>query len=296
MKRAWRFVLLAVAATAFGCAARSAPPAQAQQASQGAQAVQQSQQTRSPERFIYVTAQGLPGACYHDLGGIDFTEPFGDAAIDPDNSNAADRLRALALQHYPNDADAVIGVRSQTNDVGTQVTVSGEAVELRKGTTVECAIRGVPGALDTAAPMMAGGILGTLAGGLAGGGPTAAMAGGAGGAAVVGGYEAVKKHRENAAEHRQLIAQLEAQRREISELQAERAALQQCVAQETPLAQCKPAPAHAPASPADAHATEAADWSAPPYELQIQIQEQQIYIKKLSEEIADTRRQLSGNQ
>ncbi len=301
MKRTWRLALLALAATVLGCAARSAPSQsqpgglQAQQASQSAQPAQQRQQTRSPERFIYVTAQGLPGACYHDLGSIQFTEPFTDAAIDPDNSNAADRLRALALQRYPNDVDAVIGVRSQQNAVGTMVAVGGEAVELRKSETVECAMRKVPGALDRAAASAAGGMVGTLVGGLTSGSPTGAMAGAAGGAAVVTGYQAVKAHREETAEHEQLIAQLEAQRREISELRAEYAGLEQCVAQETPLSQCKPGAAPPP-SPAEAHATETADWSAPPYELQRHIQEQQIYIKKLRDEIIDARRQLSGNQ
>ncbi len=302
MKRAMRLVVLALAAAAMGCAARSQAPRAGQPAAPQAQAAQQpsqpargTQPTRSPERFIYVSAQGLPGACYHELGPVQFSEPFTDAAIDPDNSNAAEHLRALALQQYPDKADAVIGLHTEENSVGTVVTVSGTAVELRKGETVECAMRQVPGTLDTVAASAAGGVVGALAGGLAGGGPTAAMAGGAGGVAVVGSYLAYKHHKEAAAEHDRLISQLQAQRSEIAQLQAERAGLELCLANETPPDKCKPAPAQTP-SAAQAHATETADWSAPPYELQRQIQEQQVYIKKLREQVLDARRQLSGSQ
>lgn len=255
----------------------------------------QAQPARSPDRFIYVTGQGLPGACYEELGSVQFTEPYSDAAIDPDRSNAAQHMRTLALQRYPERVDAVIGFRSQENDVGTTVTVSGEAVELRKGETVQCAMRKVPGALDAAAVTAAGGMVGTLAGGLTTGGAMGAMGGAAGGMAVAGSYEAVKAHQQNAAQHGQLIAELKSQRREISYLQAERDQLQRCVQQETPAAQCTPA--SAPVGPDDAVAqkAEAADWSAPPWQLQRQIQEQQIYIKKLNDQIMQARGKLSGS-
>ncbi|HZO82347.1 MAG TPA: hypothetical protein VFB33_11700 [Candidatus Binataceae bacterium] len=295
MQQAVRLVLIVVAAMALGCAARSQAPEPAQAAAQPAPPAQGAAQTRSPERFIYVSAQGLPGACYHELGVIQFNEPFTDAAIDPDNSKAAERLRALALQQYPDKVDAVIGLHTKENDVGTVTTVIGEAVELRQGTSVECAMRRVPGALDTVAASAAGGVVGALAGGLAGGGPTTAMIGGAAGVTAVGSYLAYKHHKEAVAEHDRLIAQLQAQRREIAELQAERETLEQCRAQDTPLDKCNPAPAPAAPSPAEAHAAEAADWSAPPYELQRQIQEQQVYIKKLREEIAEARHQLGAN-
>jgi hypothetical protein len=293
MKRAWRFVLLAVAATVLGCAARS-PQAQ-QQSAQAHQAPQAVQQTRSPDRFIYVTGQGLPGACYEDLGSVNFTEPYSDAAIDPDSSNAADHLRKLALQRYPNRVDAVIGFNSKQNDVGTFVTVRGEAVELHKDETVACVMRKVPGALNTVAATAAGGMVGTLAGGLSTGSTIGAMAGGGTGVAIAGGYEAAKAYKEKAALHNELVAQLRTQRREIEYLQAERDQLQKCVAQETPRSQCTPAAAPAgPVTPQEAKA-EAADWSVPPYQLQRQIQEQQIYIKKLSDQIYQARSQLSGN-
>lgn len=293
MKRAWRFVLVALATTMLGCAARS-PQAQ-QQSAQAHQAPQAAQQTRSPNRFIYVTGQGLPGACYEDLGKLKFTEPYTDLAIDPNLSNAAERLRKLALERYPDRVDAVIGVRSQENEVGTFVTITGEAVELHKGETVTCVMRKVPGAMNTMAATAAGGMVGTLAGGLTTGSTMGAMGGAAGGMAIAGGYEAVKAHKEKVAQHNELVAQLRVQRREIEYMQAERDQLQKCVAQETPRSQCNPASAAVGPTAAQEAKAEAADWSAPPYELQRQIQEQQIYIKKLGNEIYQARNKLPAS-
>lgn len=293
MKRAWRLVLVALVTTMLGCAARS--PQAHQQSAQTRQAPQAAQQTRSPNRFIYVTGQGLPGACYEDLGKLKFTEPYTDAAIDPDSSNAAKRLRKLALERYPNRVDAVIGVRSKENDVGTFVTITGEAVELHKSETVTCVMRKVPGALDTAAATAAGGMVGTLAGGLTTGSTTGAMGGAAGGMAIAGGYEALKAHKEKAAQHNELVAKLRAQRRQIGYLQAQRDQLQKCAEQEIPRSQCNPAAAPVGPTAAQEAKTEAADWSEPPYELQRQIQEQQIYIKKLGNEIYQARNKLPAN-
>jgi hypothetical protein len=295
MKRAWQFFLLALAVMALGCAACSSQAQQQATQSSETQQMGLQQPAREPNRFIYVTGQGLPGACYEDLGSVKFTEPYTDLAIDPDLSNAAERLRKLALQHYPDRVDAVIGVRSKENEVGTFVTITGEAVELHKGETVTCVMRKVPGALNAAAATAAGGIVGTLAGGLTTGSTVGAMGGAAGGMAIAGGYEALKAHRENVAQHNELVAQLQAQRREIEYLQAERAQLRKCVEQETPRSQCTPAAAPVGSATAQEAKTEAADWSAPPYELQRQIQEQQIYIKKLSNQIYQTRGQLKGS-
>lgn len=289
MKRSWRLVFAILAATMLGCAA------EAPQAAQGTAGMQLSAQgERSPDRFIFVTAQGLPGACYQDLGSLTFTEPYTDAAIDPNSSNAAQHLRTLALQRYPQRVDAVIGVHSDENDVGTMVTVSGEAVELQHRETVECAMRKVPGALNTAAATAAGGMAGTLVGGLTTTNTNAAMGGAAGGMAIAGGYEAMKAHQQSVLQHNQLVAQLQSQRHEIAYLQAERDQLQQCLTHETPLAQCTPAPAPVGPTTLQAQKAEAADWSAPPYQLQSQVQEQQLYIKQLNDQILQARQRLSG--
>ena len=51
--------------------------------------------------------------CYHDLGGVTFTEPYTDAAMDGDGVQMATKLRALAIAKYPDEADAVINVQTR---------------------------------------------------------------------------------------------------------------------------------------------------------------------------------------
>ena len=72
----------ALATVAFACAIQRAPKGQ----------------SRSPDRVIYVTSQDLPGACYHELGGLKVDESFASVAIDPDNSEAAEQLKTLCLR------------------------------------------------------------------------------------------------------------------------------------------------------------------------------------------------------
>ena len=91
----------------------------------------------------------VPSVCYHDLGGVTFTEPFTSAAMDGDGVQMATKLRALAMEKYPDEADAVINVQTEQNSIGTIVTVKGEVVELQHGQTVECAMRKAPGVIDT---------------------------------------------------------------------------------------------------------------------------------------------------
>ncbi|HVA40787.1 MAG TPA: hypothetical protein VNF49_08990, partial [Candidatus Binataceae bacterium] len=64
-------LFLATALMACACSTQRAPQAPPAPA-------------RAPDRFIYVSAQDVPGQCYHDLGGVTFTEPFTDAAMDGD--------------------------------------------------------------------------------------------------------------------------------------------------------------------------------------------------------------------
>jgi hypothetical protein len=97
---------------------------------------------RPANRYIYVTGQSLPGECYTDLGAIKIVQPYGEAAVDQDNSQARKRLRAAALSRYPADVDAVINVQSEQNDVGTEVIVTGEAVRLEDRHTAQCTLRG----------------------------------------------------------------------------------------------------------------------------------------------------------
>ena len=131
------YIGLAIAA-AFGCASQSPPP------------VQRADAARPANRHIYVTSKSLPGECYTDLGAISITQPFGEAAVDKDNSEARKQLRTAALSRYPHDVDAVINVQSQQNDVGTEVIVTGEAIRLEDRHKVQCTLRGTEGALNQA--------------------------------------------------------------------------------------------------------------------------------------------------
>lgn len=251
---------------------------------------------RAPNRFIYVSAQEIPGQCYHDLGGVTFTEPFSSAAMDGDDVGMATKLRALAMEKYPDEADAVIDVRTQENDVGTIVTVTGEVVELQQGHTVECAMRKAPGVLDRAAAVAAGGLLGTVAGGLIpGAGSTGMIGGAAAGAATVGTYMAVKQHLETKHEQEQLKSQLAAQQTEIARLLMKRSSLQKCADDEIPLANCKVSDTVAVAGDSDKSAgAPSYETEQPQFDLQKQIQEQQGYIRKLKDQVFELKQQLGG--
>jgi hypothetical protein len=251
---------------------------------------------RAPDRFIYVSAGDVPSTCYHDLGEVTFTEPFTDAAMDGEGVRTATKLRELAMAKYPDTADAVIMVRSQENEIGTTVTVTGEVVELQQGQhTVECAMRKAPGVINTAAAVAAGGMLGAVAGGLIVGSTTAAMAGGAIGVGGVGTYMGVEQHLQTRREQAKLKTQLETQQAQIAHLLAKRTSLKKCVDDEIPLAHCKIndtiAAANGPSHPADAPAYEKGQ---PQIEMQKKIQEQQGYIQKLSDQIFELQQQLGA--
>src|SRR5262245_4662693 len=81
-------------AAAIGCAGQSSAPAAPHAA-------------RAANRYVYVTTQKLPGECYSDLGAVRIAQPYGEAAVDADNSAATREIRAAALGKYPADVDAV---------------------------------------------------------------------------------------------------------------------------------------------------------------------------------------------
>jgi hypothetical protein len=277
-----RSLFLAAALIACACSAQRAPEAPPPPA-------------RAPDRFIYVSAVDVPSVCYHDLGGVSFIEPFTDAAMDGDGVQMATRLRALAMEKYPAEADAVIKVQTEQNTVGTIVTVTGEVVELKQGHTMECAMRKAPGVINTAAAIAAGGMLGAVAGGLVTGGTTGMMGGAAVGAGSVGTYMAVKQHLETQRQQAQLKTLLDTQQTEIAHLLAKRSSLQKCAADEIPFANCKIddtiAAASDPAKPADAPSYETEQEQ---FELQKQIQEQRAYIQKLRDQVFELQQQLGG--
>jgi hypothetical protein len=268
---------VALATTAFACAAQPAP---------------QPRQSRSTDRVIYVAAQDLPSECYHKLGAVTVEEPFAAASIDPDNSDAAKQLSTLALNKYPNDVDAVINVRSVQNDVGTSVTVIGDAIELEDRPTVECALRKMPGAIDTAAQMSAGAMAGTAIAGPLGGNVSDAEAGALIGGGVAGKYLLAKKQQEERFQQAQIINDLQRQRHDIKLLIAERSRLRECEEQELSLADCNLDKTAAAATASANHGVEPNDWKASEFQLKKQIQEQQDYINQLRQQVIDIRHRL----
>jgi len=279
-----RMLLLATALTACACSAQRAPEAPQAPA-------------RAPDRFIYVSAGEVPSVCYHDLGGVSFTEPYTSAAMDGDGVRMAERLRAMAMEKYPDQADAVINVHTEQNDVGTIVTVNGEVVELHQGHTVECAMRKAPGVLDRTVAVAAGGMLGAVAGGLIpGAGTVGVMGGAAAGVATVGTYMAVEQHRETQRQQAQLKSQLAAQQTEIARLLAKRSSLQKCADDEVPLANCKVSDTIAVANDSAKPAGDPSyETEQPQFELQKQVQQQQGYIQKLRDQVFELQQQLGGH-
>ncbi len=275
--------LVALASVAFACATQpaSAPPPR---------------QSRSTDRVIYVAAQDLPSECYHKLGAVTVEEPFADASIDPDNSGAAKQLSTLALNKYPNDVDAVINVRSVQNDAGTSVTVIGDAIELEDRPTVECALRKIPGAIDTAAQMSAGAMAGTALAGSLSGEVSGAEAGALIGGGVAGKYLLTKKQQEERFQQAQIINGLQQQRRDIKQLLAARSRLRECEEQELSLADCNLEKTAAAATAFANSGVEPNDWKASQFQLQKQIQEQQDYINQLRQQVIDIRHRLRANR
>jgi hypothetical protein len=272
---------VALAATAFACAAQPAP---------------QPRQSRSTDRVLYVTAQDLPSECYHKLGAVTVEEPYADASIDPDNSGAAKQLSALALNKYPNDVDAVINVRSVQNDAGTSVTVIGDAIELEDRPTIECALRKMPGAIDTAAQMSAGAMAGTALAGSLSGEASGAEAGALIGGGVAGKYLLTKKQQEERFQQAQIINGLQQQRRDIKQLLAARSRLRECEEQELSLADCNLDKTAAAATASANYGVEPNDWKASQFQLQKQIQEQQDYINQLRQQVIDIRHRLRATR
>jgi hypothetical protein len=252
----------------------------------------QAPRTANPNRYIYVTGETLSEQCYRDLGPINVTEPFAQATVEAGDSTMADRLRALALQKYPNDADAVIGVNVNDNDAGTATTVSGEVVQVEDRTTAACVVRDMPPVVDGIAQSAAGGMLGTLAGGLVTGSPQTAATGGYLGAATAGSI-ALIKNREQAQERTENTQDALAQQQQtIVSLQNERAQLNECKEEETPLAQC--GSVQATATHAAPDTSDEPDWNSSQFDLEKQIEIQQDYIAKLQAQIGDLKHEMQN--
>jgi len=113
----------------FACATAKAPEADRSPAAQNAS---------RPAGHIYVTGESLDTACYREVGEVSCVEPFATAATDPDNLGMADELRKAAVEKYPNRVDAIINVHTADRDIGSEVLVTGEAVQLEPPSKIDC--------------------------------------------------------------------------------------------------------------------------------------------------------------
>jgi hypothetical protein len=254
---------------------------------------------------IYVTSGDLNSDCYEDLGEIAVNETFAQSVVESPDSQAQ-QLRQLAEQKYPGKADAVINVREQQNDAGTAVKITGEAVHLQNGETVGCAMRAMPGVLDAASATAAGGIVGTVIGGLSqqGGSVQGAEAGGAMGASVGAGVEMVKRRQQQQAQEAFIGDRLKLQNQEITQLYQQLTKLigQQCDTEELSEQECEQRiaaverqveqPSHTaqgsaqkqPAASGDSPGSGTAN-----FQIRNRIQEQQEIIDQLRERIAEVK-------
>ena len=160
--------------------------------------------------------------------------------MDGDGVRMATRMRALAMEKYPDEADAVINVQTDQNSVGTIVTVTGEVVELKQGQTV--GVRDAQGARRHQSRRGGSGGRNARRRGRAGlsprGGTAGMMGGGAAGVGSVGTYLGVKQHRRRSASRSSSRPARPAANR-IAHLLAKRSSLQKCAADEIPYANCK---------------------------------------------------------
>jgi hypothetical protein len=256
---------------------------------------------QSDNHHIYVTSEGLDGTCYQDLGQLTLNETYAQSVVESADTQAQ-RLRELAREKYPAKTDAIINVREQQDEAGTTVEVVGEAVHLVNHETVACVARGMPAVVDTASAGAAGGIVGTVIGGLSqsGGSVYGAEAGGAMGATAGAGIE-VAKHRQQQQAQEALIAdRIEQQRKQIAQLYQQLAKLigQQCDSEELSEQECEQritavqqqiAVANGPTlSSAISNTVSASPSAAAPSEFEVvnRIQEQQEVIDKLQQRIA----------
>ncbi|MBV8773964.1 MAG: hypothetical protein JO166_16785 [Deltaproteobacteria bacterium] len=194
------------------------------------------------DSHIYITSDGLKSDCYQDLGEIALNETFAQSVVDNRDSRNQ-RLRELAREKFAAKVDAIINVREQENEAATAVEITGEAVHLENHETLVCAARAMPPVIDSASNAAAGGIVGTVIGGLAasGGSVNGAEAGGAVGATAAAGRE-VAEHRQQELAAQALISnRLQQQQSEIAQLYQRLAKLigQQCNSEELSEQDCQ---------------------------------------------------------
>jgi hypothetical protein len=194
------------------------------------------------EGHIYVTSGNLNGDCYQDVGQITLNESYVQSIVESPDSQAQ-QIREIARKKYGSRVEAVINVHEQQNEAGTAVEIIAEAVHLQNHETVACAARAMPEVVDSASAAAAGGIVGTVIGGLAvrGGSVYGAEAGGAMGATAAAGNEIAKHQRQQQAEEAFISDRLTQQQKQIAQLYQQLAKLigQQCDSEELSEQECE---------------------------------------------------------
>jgi len=117
----WKLVAIGLALNFCACGAIEAQR-------QSEEAKKQEFVKRVDTAHVWVTTGEPPaGKPYTKLGDLKYTEPFTPDAIDA--SKMQDRLKAMALEKYPDTVDAVIKEDSEVSADGSTVTVSAEAIQ-----------------------------------------------------------------------------------------------------------------------------------------------------------------------
>lgn len=138
--------IAAMALLLSACAAKTPPKAARAPSAPG---------TSRTAEHIYVTEGSLDSACYRQVGEVGYVESFAAAVTDPEHIAMADTLRKAAVQKYPNRVDAIINVHTEDHDIGSEVLVSGEAVQLESPGKIDCKL---PKTIATALANFATGI------------------------------------------------------------------------------------------------------------------------------------------
>jgi hypothetical protein len=119
--RLWKLVAIGLALNFCACGAIEAQR-------QAEEAKKQEFVKRVDTAHVWVTTGEPPaGKPYTKLGDLKYSEPFTPDAIDA--SKMQDRLKAMALEKYPDTVDAVIKEDSEVSADGSTVTVSAEAIQ-----------------------------------------------------------------------------------------------------------------------------------------------------------------------
>jgi hypothetical protein len=102
-------------------------------ARQAQEAKQQAFVQRVDTAHVWVTTESPPpGKPYQVLGQLSYTVPFSPDAID--ESNITSKLKQMALAKWPDTIDAIVKVNDDVSNDGSQVTVTGEAIQYDQST------------------------------------------------------------------------------------------------------------------------------------------------------------------